>query len=105
MISLDFKKIISYFKGRKEKEIFDRSLRDWKKLIILFSVFALLLWLVDGYLYFKNTSFEGDLIFTGDEKFETINRDLLSETIKNLDDRERQMAEKFSAPNLPDPSI
>jgi len=96
----NFKKAISYFTG----EI--NILRDWKLMLGGFAFLLIIVFLIDGYTFWKYQKELFQEVERGKVKFVTINRTSLQKVIDELNMKERKFNEYLIAPpEIKDPSL
>lgn len=95
----NFKKAINYF----TREI--NVLKDWKLILGGFVFLLIIVFLIDGYTFWKYQKELSREVEKGEVKFVTINRTSLQKVIDELNIKERKFNENIIAPKINDPSL
>ncbi len=101
----DFKKIINYFKrnGLEEKRVM--LSRDWKIIVVAFVFILIIVFFVDGYVFWKYQVEPYKMIELGENKDEVINKNSLKKVLDEIERREKKFNENILAPGIADPSL
>jgi hypothetical protein len=112
MIKLDFKKIMVYFIYRNDRFATIRLWRDWRALVLVFSVLLIAVLFVNGYLFWKykfGSFVVGSEVQTaGDERALILKKQSLERAVSDLEKKEKAFSEYLSSTSTPlikDPSI
>jgi len=92
---VDFKKLLSYFNKSK----------DWRIIIVLFTIFLAIIIAINVYLFFK---IENDIKQPINVEFEvqSLKRDLLDSSLGSIKEREKQFNQSLQVdPDISDPSL
>ncbi len=113
-IQLDFNKIIGYFINRGAGFTAIKSDKDWKALIVCFSVVLFMILAMGGYLFWKiqfgdplaMSSFESETEFVKEEESFTFKEDLLDSLLNEMTEKEKKFNENMANPTaIKDPSL
>ncbi len=108
MKTLDFRGGIKYFDYKSGRGLSVKSLRDWKILLLSFTVLIIVFLLSDIYLFWKyqmEMNAAVDLRAVDDEKAIAVDRQSLMNVLKELDRKAARFEENLSVPEIKDPSL
>ena len=98
-MKLNFSKIKNYFK--KENDV----LRDWKMVLIFFSIFLIVAFAADIYIFWKYQNELSQKATVENFKMMTVDRDSLQKVVDELKIKEANFQENLTAPKIEDPSL
>lgn len=104
MKTVDFKRIIRYFKLHKG-EVKERSvLRDWKMILIGFVVILVVNLLINGFIFLKYKNEIFSEISAGEGRAIKIDKVFLQNILDEIDKKEKRYNESLTLPQIKDPS-
>jgi len=95
----DLKKIASYFTGEINVS------RDWKLVLGWLVLLLIIVFSIDGYIFWKYQKELSRQVEGGEVKFVTIDRTSLQRAVDGLNIKERKFNENLTVPKINDPSL